>query len=116
MSSEELDYRAGLQNHDTLGDAECPQIAVPALNRVFLGVAMATEQLHAVEADLHALVGGEPLGQGAFTQEGHALLGTRGTAPDDERRPSSSMAMLAHMNATAWRLAIGSPNAWRSLT
>ena len=32
------------------------------------------------------------------------------------RSPSSSIAMLAHMNATDWRWAIGSPNACRSLT
>ena len=46
-----------LENDDTLGDADGPQIAVPALDRVFFGEAVAAEQLDAVEADLHALVG-----------------------------------------------------------
>ena len=40
-----------------------PQVAVPPLDRVLLDEAVAAEQLDAVEADLHALLGAEPAGQ-----------------------------------------------------
>ena len=66
-----------LDNYDALGDADRAQVAVPAFDGVFLGVAVAAEQLHAVEADLHALVGAEPLGQRGLAGERQALLGAR---------------------------------------
>src|ERR1700751_2048809 len=58
-----------LDNYDALSDADGPQVAVPALDGVLLRVAVAAEQLHAVQADLHALVGTEPLGQRGFASE-----------------------------------------------
>ena len=61
-----------------------PQVAVPAFDRVFLGVAVTAEQLDAVEADLHALVGAELLGQRGLAGERQALLGARGAAPGDQ--------------------------------
>ena len=107
-----------LDDYDALCDAERAQIAVPAFDGVFLGEAMTSEQLNAVEADLHALVGGNSLGQCGLSRKGQALFGARCAAPRHviSRSPSSSIAMLAHMNATDCLRAMGSPNASRSLT
>ena len=55
-----------LDDYNALGYADGPQVAVPALDRVLLGEAVPAEQLHAVQADLHALVGAEPFGQRSF--------------------------------------------------
>ena len=88
MPCESLFRQVGeLEDHDTLGDADGPQIAVPALDRVFLGEAVAAEQLDAVEADLHALVGAELLGQSRLAGERQPLLGPRRTAPRDQPQP-----------------------------
>src|SRR3954453_7234512 len=73
-----------LDNYDTLGDADGPQVAVPAFDRVLFGVAVAAEQLHAVQPDLHALVGTEPLGERRFAGERLTLLGARCPAPGDQ--------------------------------
>ena len=43
--------------------------------RVFLGEPVSTEELHTVEADLHALLGSQLPGQSGFASEGQALLG-----------------------------------------
>lgn len=51
---------------------------------MFFGVAVATEQLDAVQADLHALVGAELASQRGLTGEGQALLGAGGAAPGDQ--------------------------------
>src|SRR4051794_27143568 len=53
------------------------QIAVPPLDRVLLDVAVPTEQLDAVAADLHAVLGGEPTGEGDLARERTALFGPR---------------------------------------
>src|SRR5271157_1691420 len=76
-----------LNNDNALGDADGPQIAVPAFDGVFLRVAVATEQLHAVQTDLHALVGPQPLGQCRFAGERQALLGPGRPAPGDQSQP-----------------------------
>ena len=76
-----------LDDDNALGDADGPQVAVPALDGVLLGEAVAAEQLHAVQADLHALVGAEPLGQRGFAGEREALLGPRRAAPGDQPQP-----------------------------
>ncbi len=68
-----------LDDDDALGDADRAQVAVPAFDGVFLGVAVAAEQLHAVQADLHALVGAQPLGQRRLAGEWQALIGPRRT-------------------------------------
>src|SRR5258705_4646094 len=73
-----------LDNNNALGDADRPQVAVPAFDGMFLGVAMTAEQLYAVEADLHALVGAEPLGQRRLAGERQTLLGTGRAAPGDQ--------------------------------
>ena len=102
---------AGIQDQDTLGDADGPQIAVPAFDRVLLGVAVTAEQLDAVQPDLHALVGAELLASAASRANGRPCSARAAPRQVISRRPSSSMAMLAHMNATAWRRATGSPKA-----
>ncbi|CPX07006.1 Uncharacterised protein [Mycobacteroides abscessus] len=51
---------------------------------MLLGEAVAAEQLHTVQADLHALVGGELAGQRGLADEGQALLGARGAAEGDQ--------------------------------
>src|ERR1700744_5828018 len=76
-----------LYDYDALGDAEDSQVAVPTLYGVLLGEAVAAEQLHTVQADLHALVGAEPLGQRGFAAERQTLLGPRRTAPGDQPQP-----------------------------
>ena len=76
-----------LNYDDALGDTDRPQVAVPAFNRMFLGVAVAAEQLHAIQADLHALVGGQPLGQRGLAGELQPLVGARRPAPRDEAQP-----------------------------
>ena len=103
--------------HRAFHDADGPQVAVPPLDRVLLDEAVAAEQLDAVEADLHALVGAQPAGQRDLAGEVLALR-RRGAAAlqVSSRIAWSSIAMLATMNATDWRWAIGSPNASRSLT
>jgi hypothetical protein len=63
-----------LDDDDALGDADRAKIAVPALDRMFLCVAVAAEQLNAVQSDLHALVGAEPLGQRRLTGERQPLV------------------------------------------
>src|SRR5258705_9523484 len=73
-----------LDNYDALGDADRAQVAVPAFDGMFLVEAVAAEQLYAVQADLHALVGPEPLGQCRLAGERQTLLGARGTAPRDQ--------------------------------
>src|ERR1044071_621478 len=70
-----------LENYNAFGDADGAQVAVPAFDGVFLGVAVSTEQLHAVETDLHALVGAELLGQRGLAGERQALIGARRAAP-----------------------------------
>ena len=105
-----------MTKHHAFHDADGPQVAVPPLDRVFLDVAVAAEQLHAVAADLHAVLGGEPAGQRGLARERQALLGAAAARSVTSRAPSSSMPMLATMNATACRWLIGSPNALRSLT
>src|SRR5271163_282121 len=76
-----------LNNDDALSYTDGPQVAVPALDGVFLGVAVAAEQLHAVQADLHALVGAEPLGQCRFASERQALFGAGRPAPGNQSQP-----------------------------
>src|SRR6478672_10297765 len=80
-------FSPSLDDHDALGDADRAQVAVPAFDGVFLGVAVATEQLHAVEADLHALVGAEPLGQRGLACERQTLVGPGRAAPGDQPQP-----------------------------
>src|SRR3954467_11441526 len=64
-------------DHHTFHDRRGAQISVPALHRVLLHVAVPAEQLHAVAADLHAVLGGEAAGQGGLAGEALALLGAR---------------------------------------
>src|ERR1700733_13868466 len=71
------DLDNGLDDDNALGDADGPKVAVPAFDGVLLGEAVAAEQLHAVQTDLHALVRAEPLGQRGFTAERQALLRPR---------------------------------------
>src|SRR5258705_3007442 len=73
-----------LNDNNALGDANRAQVAVPAFDGMFLGVTMAAEQLYAVEADLHALVGAEPLGQRRLSGERQTLLGAGRAAPGDQ--------------------------------
>ena len=62
-----------------------PEVAVPPLHRVLLDEAVATEQLDAVEADLHALVGAGLAGQrdllGEVLARGGAAGGLVGQQP-----------------------------------
>ena len=51
---------------------------------MFLGVAVAAEQLHAVQADLHALVGAQSLGQCRLAGERQTLFGTGCAPPRDQ--------------------------------
>ncbi len=67
---------------------------------MLLGVTVTAEQLHAVQADLHALVGAELARECGLTGERQILLGAAAPRQVISRRPSSSMAMLAVMNAT----------------
>src|SRR4051794_38412484 len=67
--------------------ADGTQVAVPPLDRVLLHVAVATEQLDAVEADLHALLGAQPPRQGdlagrvlALGDPGRGLVGDQAHA------------------------------------
>src|SRR5215208_3667034 len=76
-----------LDDDDTLGDADGPQIAVPAFDRVFLRVTVAAEQLDAVQPDLHALVGAEALGQCGFAGERQPLVGASRPPPRDQAQP-----------------------------
>ncbi len=62
-------------SHDAFHDADRAQVAVPAFDRVFLDEAVSAEQLDAVAADPHALVGAELAGQRGFAGERLALLG-----------------------------------------
>ena len=71
---------AGLDDDYALGDADGAHVAVPALDRVLLGEAVATEQLHAVEAHDHALVGCVAAGKAGFAVEGQALIQAGNTA------------------------------------
>src|SRR5699024_9313538 len=64
----------GSQDHHALRHSHGTQVAVPPLDRVFLGEPVATEQLDTVEADLHALVRGDLAGQGGLAGEGQALF------------------------------------------
>src|SRR3979409_1138768 len=73
-----------LDDYDARGDADRAQVAVPAFDGMFLGEAVAAEQLYAVQADLHALVGAEPFGQRRLAGERQTLLGARGAAPGDQ--------------------------------
>src|SRR5699024_7072990 len=69
------------QDHHALCHSHCAEVSVPALDGVLLGEAVTTAQLHAVQADLHALLGGELAGQGGLAGERQALLGAGGTTP-----------------------------------
>ena len=54
----EIDHAASPQTNKAPSTiADRTQVAVPELDRVFLGEAVTAEQLHAVGADLHALLG-----------------------------------------------------------
>ena len=55
--------------------ADRSQVAIPAFDRVLLDVPVAAEQLHAVAADLHAVLGAQLPGQRRLAGEGSALLG-----------------------------------------
>src|SRR4029450_2299098 len=72
-----------LNDNDALGDADRAQVPVPAFDGMFLGVAVAAEQLHAVQTDLLAFVGAERLGQRGLACERQALVGARRPAPGD---------------------------------
>src|SRR5262245_1748724 len=76
-----------LDNYNALGDADRAKVAVPAFDGMFFGVAVAAQQLHAVEADLHALVGAQPLGQRSLARERQALLRAGGAPPGDQPKP-----------------------------
>lgn len=72
-------------------DGDGAQIAVPALDRVLLGKAMATEQLHGIGTDLHRLLGTEDAGQGYAPRAGslrHARPGHRLARPSGAWRQS----------------------------
>jgi hypothetical protein len=104
-----------LDNYNALGDADRAQIAVPAFDRMFLGVAVAAEQLHAVKPICMPLSVPSRLASAASRANDRPCSARDAPRHVIRRRPSSSMAMLAVMNATACGAAIGSPNAWRSL-
>src|SRR5699024_9823372 len=76
------------QDHHSLCHADGTEVAVPALDGVVLGEAVATEELDAVEADLHALLGGALAGERGLPGEGHALLGACGAPPGGQARPA----------------------------
>src|SRR5262245_25472545 len=71
MSPPPLNRDAAFEN------AHRPQVAVPELDHVLADEAVATEQLHAVGADLHALVGRLQPRQVRLALERQALLGAR---------------------------------------
>ena len=112
-----LEVDRSSDEHRAFHDADGSEVAVPPLDRVLLDEAVAAEQLHAVEADLHALArrtaGGPARPRGRSPCPGGAA---RPPCRSRSRIACSSIAMSATMNATDWRLAIGSPNASRSLT
>ena len=58
-----------------------------AFDRMFLGVAVATEQLHAVQADSHALVGRQSAGQCRLPGERQTAVRAGGAAPGDQTQP-----------------------------
>ena len=89
-----------IAEHDPFHDADRAQVAIPALDRVLLDVAVAAEQLHAVAADLHAVLGGEPAGQRGLAGERRPVRPGAAARSITSRMPSSSMPMLATMNAT----------------
>ena len=72
---------------------------------------MPAEELDAVGADLHSLLGDEPAGERGLAGEVEPLVDEAGGAEIARRMPSSSVAMSAMLKATAWRWEIGSPKA-----
>src|SRR5438034_7962045 len=72
---------------DSLHHGDRAQVAVPPLDRVLLDVAVPAEQLHAVAADLHAVLGGQPTREGGLARERQALLGARRSAQRDQPCP-----------------------------
>ena len=73
----EVDHARQTQ-HASFHDADGPEVAVPPLDRVLLDEAVAAEQLDAVEADLHALVGAQLAGEGDLAGEVLAGRGAGG--------------------------------------
>src|SRR6202012_1386081 len=73
-----------LDEQGALHHARGPEVPVPALDRVLLDEAVATEQLDAVGADLHPLLGAEPAGDGRLAGEVLALVGAGGGTIGDQ--------------------------------
>src|SRR5699024_6167645 len=74
----------GLDDDDALSNADRAHVAVPALNRMLLGVAVATQQLDAVQAHDHAFVGGVAAGKAGLAVVGHALVEAGCAAQHDQ--------------------------------
>lgn len=89
------------EDDDALADARTAQVAVPALHRMLLGEAVAAEQLHAVEADLQALVDGQLARERGLARERQTLLGARGTTQGDQADRVEFGGDAATMKATA---------------
>src|ERR1700743_2214258 len=76
--------RPGLDEQGALHHARGPQVPVPALDRVLFDVAVAAEQLDAVGADLHPLLGAEPAGDRRLAAEVDPPVGATGGAVGGE--------------------------------
>src|ERR1035437_4263743 len=69
-----------LDEKDAFHHADCAEVPVPTLDRVFLDEAVPSEQLHAVGSDGHALLGAQTPGQRGVAGEVLALLCPAGSA------------------------------------
>ena len=78
----EIDHAASStrSNRGAFEHADRAQLPIPELHRVLLDEAVTAQQLHAVGADLHALVGALDARQRGLAAEAQALLGAAGGA------------------------------------
>src|SRR6478609_3064392 len=74
----------GSYEHRTFHHADGPQVAVPPFDRVFLDEAVPAEELHAVEADPHPLLGAQLPGQTDLAGEVLAPGGAGGRLPGEQ--------------------------------
>ena len=103
------------QTNAAFDHADRAQVAIPALDGMFFDEAVAAQQLHAVGADLHALVARTEGAPGSFAAKAQPCSARLAARYAIRRIASSSSAMSAIMNETDWRWLIGSPKAMRSL-
>src|SRR4051794_15514475 len=108
-----LDHRNHSDQDRSFHEADGTQIAVPAFDGVLLDVPVATQQLDAVQADLHALLGAEPAGErdlpGGVLAPGHPAGGLVGDQPHALQLDGDVGDHERHRLAVRDRLAEGLP-------